>query len=120
MIVSRVIRSANRVKWVRLDSQLGRVTAVCLGQCRDYHRTGAVSRRAVATAERYPHVQRGSYSRLERADVDHFRSILPGESQIIEADSELEAYNTDWLGTVCGKATHCDLRTLQAAQTTSS
>jgi hypothetical protein len=58
------------------------------------------------TSVRYPGVQRGSFSQLSDKHVQHFRSILPKERVITDAD-DVAGYNVDWLGMVRGWYESC-------------
>jgi hypothetical protein len=53
------------------------------------------------TSIRYPGVQRGSFAQLNDKHVQHFRSILPSERVITDAE-DVAAYNVDWLRMVRG------------------
>jgi hypothetical protein len=54
------------------------------------------------TSVRYPGVRRGSFAQLSDKHVQHFRSILPKERVITDAD-DVAGYNVDWLGMVRGR-----------------
>jgi len=74
--------------------QNGAVRGICHSQqCRSSH--------VELTSVRYPGVQRGSYSQLSDKHVEHFKSILPSERIITDAD-DVAAHNVDWLGMVRG------------------
>ncbi|KAF9154843.1 hypothetical protein DFQ26_009938 [Actinomortierella ambigua] len=57
---------------------------------------GAGSKKAF-TAEKFPHLKRSeSFKKLEQADIDFFKSILP-PTALTQDEEDLEAFNLDWL-----------------------
>ena len=56
------------------------------------------------TSERYPSVRRGSFGRLEDADVAFFRRLLPDGERVITDETALEGVNVDWLRMVRGQS----------------
>jgi len=60
-----------------------------------------MSSRVELTATRYPKVKRMDFSRLQEEDFKSFEAIL-GSNNVLKED--LEAFNTDWMGTVRGQA----------------
>ncbi|KAG1653221.1 D-2-hydroxyglutarate dehydrogenase, mitochondrial [Nymphon striatum] len=53
------------------------------------------------TSERYSHVKRKSYSKVEDSDINYFKNFLGNQAVITDKD-DLLAYNTDWLRTCRG------------------
>jgi len=52
------------------------------------------------TTNRYPNLQRKPFAQVNEHDLDKFKSFV-GESNVLTSD--LDGYNTDWLGTVRGE-----------------
>jgi hypothetical protein len=100
ILIHTVARRTYAVNFI----QNGAVRGICHSQwCR--------SSDIELTSIRYPGVQRGSYAQLSEKHVQHFRSILPSERVVTDAD-DVAAYNVDWLRMVrgwcvCTLCTHC-------------
>lgn len=52
------------------------------------------------TSTRYPHLRRKNFANLSDQDLHEFKAIV-GSDNVIQSD--LDAYNTDWLKTVKGE-----------------
>ncbi|XP_050540677.1 D-2-hydroxyglutarate dehydrogenase, mitochondrial-like isoform X2 [Daktulosphaira vitifoliae] len=53
------------------------------------------------TKDKYPHLKRGPYTKLDISDIHFFQSIL-GVNYVITDVEELFSYNVDWLKSVSG------------------
>lgn len=53
------------------------------------------------TKDRFPNLKRGNYAVLKDGDVQHFERML-SKNQVLTDPEEVQPFNKDWLGMVCG------------------
>ena len=59
-------------------------------------------RLSTLTKDRFPNLKRGNYAVLQDGDVQYFEKVLD-KNQVLTNPAEIEPFNKDWLGMVCGE-----------------